>query len=160
VNTIRTHLFDTSALVKLLVDEAGSDVVRSYFGLHSVFAATSLCIGEVLGVLKTQLRQRRISKEQYFSASEELMAHIRNRTIAVEEVPLADRAVFDQTERAATAHSIDIVDAHQLVTLERGFLGALPGEARCVLITADSDLAKAARIRNLSVWNCLCEPAP
>ena len=159
MDTIRTHLIDASALVKLFVREPGSDVVRAYFGEHSVFAATSLCIGEVLGVLKAQWLRKQISHEQYFAASEELMAHLRNGTITIEEVSLADRAVFDETERVAAAHALDIVDAHQLVTLERGFFGKLPGESNGILITADSALANAALERKLRVWNPLSSSA-
>jgi len=34
---IRTHLIDASALIKLVIDEDGSETIRKYFGVGSVF---------------------------------------------------------------------------------------------------------------------------
>jgi predicted nucleic acid-binding protein len=151
MGTVRTFLIDASALVKLLVHEPDSDAFRKYFSQHSVFVTTSLCIGEVLGVLKAKWLRKQITQEEYFRTSEESMAHLRDGSITIEDVSPADRAVFEATERVARDHALDIVDAHQLVTLERGFYGTLGGESRAELLTADSALAKAARERNLRV---------
>ena len=52
--TIRTHFLDTSVLVKLLVQEDRSIVVRKCFDEGSVFWTTSLCFAETLGVLKAK----------------------------------------------------------------------------------------------------------
>jgi predicted nucleic acid-binding protein len=184
MNTIRTHLLDSSALVKLLVKEDKSDLIRSYFDTHSVFWTTSFCFAETLGVLKrkwltksqktsgqsgsqgllaclrTKAHGGSISQDQYLSASEELAALVRNESISIEEVQFTQRSVFDQAEDLAKKYGIDLVDSFQLVTLMIGFPSAMPEESRTILITADKGLAKAARSEGLRSWYFMKEPIP
>jgi len=54
MSAIRIHMLDTSALIKLFLEEDGSDVLRKYYNVHSVFWTTALCFAETLGVLKRE----------------------------------------------------------------------------------------------------------
>jgi len=160
VTTVRTHYLDASAIVKVLVEEDGSDAVRSYLGLHATWVTTSLCFAEVLGVLKAKQLHRHISTEQYLCACEDLMAHIRGQTITIEDVGLTERVVFDQVELLCKRYSLDLSDGCQLLTLRSGQLSHLEGDSRPILVTADKGLAEAARSEGLRAWDCMHEPAP
>jgi predicted nucleic acid-binding protein len=80
-STIRTAYLDASAIVKLLVHEDGSDVVRDYFSRYSGFATTQLCFAETLGALKLKFKHQLLSTEDYLAACAELMAHLRGQTL-------------------------------------------------------------------------------
>jgi predicted nucleic acid-binding protein len=157
---IRTHYLDASAIVKLLVDEDGSAVLRAYFGQHSVFSITSICFAETLGVLKAKFLRKQIDREKYLAACEELMAHLRGETLVIDDVGISGRSTFDQVEKLAEKYSLDISDAYQLVTLRSGAFSRLTGDSHPMLVTADEALAVAAETEGLRVWNCLRQPAP
>jgi len=160
MDSIRTHYLDASAIVKLLVDEDGSDALRAYFGRHSVFYATSICFAETLGVLKAKVLREQLDEEQYLSACEELMAHLRGHTLEIDDVGISQRGTFDEVERLAKKHSLDISDAYQLVTLSCGGLSRLKTGLQPILVTADAALAAAAKSEGLRSWNCLRESEP
>ena len=157
---IRTHYLDASALVKLFIDEDGSAAVRSYLGPHATRVTTSLCFAETLGVLKAKHVHRHISTEEYLAACEDLMAHLRGQTLTIEDIGITERIVFDEMERIAKAHALDLSDACQLLTLRQGALSHLEGDSRPILITADKRLAAAARSEGLRAWDCMHEAAP
>ena len=157
---IRTHYLDASAIVKLLIEEEGSDAVRSYLGPHATWVTTSLCFAETLGVLKAKQVHTHFSMETCHGACEELIGHIRGQTITIEEVGLTERAVFDEVEILCEKHALDLSDGCQLLTLRSGQLSHLEGDSRPILITADKKLAKAARSEGLTAWDCMHEPAP
>lgn len=157
---IRTHYLDASAIIKLLLDEVGSDVLRAYLARHATLMTTSLCFAETLGVLKAKHAHKHISMERYLAACEELMAHIRGATLEIEDIRITERAVFDEVERCVRAHTLDLSDACQLVTVRSGALSTLEGDSRPILVTADKRLAAAARQEGLRAWDCLHEEAP
>ncbi len=161
METIRTHLLDTSALVKLFVDEDGSERIRKYFGAKSVFWTTSLCFAEALGVLKVMhFYRHQITEEQYLSASEELVAHLRNGSISIEEVDITQISTFNEVEKISKLYSIDLADAFQVITMKKGFPSSLECDSKTIFITGDSDLAKAAKNEGLRVWDCMKEETP
>ena len=157
---IRTHYMDTSAIIKLLVQEDGSDKIRNYFSEHSIFSTTSICFAETLGVLKLKYLRKLISQEEYLSASEELMAHLRGTTLQIEDVGISDRQIFNDVEALSKKYNLDISDCYQLVTLRRGFFAQFTNDSQPILITADKDLSVAARKEGFRVWDCLREIAP
>ena len=156
---IHTHYLDASALVKLLVDEDGSTAVRTYLKSHATRLVTSLCFAESLGALKAKHTRKLLSTNQYLSACEELMAHLRNETLVVEDIGISQRETYDEVEHYAKKHSLDISDAFQLVTLRRGLLSSLEGASRPILVTADEALAKAAKSEGFRAWNCMHDHA-
>ena len=184
MGVVRTHLLDATALVKLVVDEDKSDRVRKYYRSQSVFWTTSVCFSEALGVLKRKWLNKSkqpkckmiswfqfsrkqnkfaidaISTENYYCASEELVALLRNDSISLEEVPFTDRSIYDETETLSKKYKLDIIDAFQLVTLLRGFPSKMIGGSKTIFITADRKLAKAAKSEGLRPWNCMKESSP
>jgi predicted nucleic acid-binding protein len=157
---IKTAYLDASALVKLLVPEDGSRAVRDYFSTHSVFTTTSICFAETLGALKLKFKNQLISTDQYLAACSELMAHIRGHTLEIEDIGISKNYIFDEVECIAKMYELDVSDAYQIVTLRRGAFSTLTGDSRPFLITADQQLAAAARREGHQVWDCLRESAP
>jgi len=160
------HYLDASVLVKLAVKEDGSDVVEEYMTREytSAFKTTSLCFVEALGVLKSKyVNQHRldcIDGETYFTGVDELMGYVRRSgPIELVDVSITDSAVFAEVKEIARLYSLDVVDAYQIVSVQRDYFSRFP-EARPILITTDKGLAKAARAKGLRVWNCMKEKAP
>ncbi len=158
---IRTHYLDASAIVKLFVNEQGSDILQQYHKAHSTFYTTSLCFSEAIGVLKVKwLYRKEITQEQYLSAMNDLMASFAYESIGIDDTEIKERAVFREVEILAERYSLDIADAFQIYTLKTGFFSVLAGDSKPILITADSKLAEATRKEGLRVWDCMAEPAP
>lgn len=148
---------DASALVKLVINEPYSETLRAYCG-RALLASTTLCFGEALGVLKAKWTHGRLTQEQYLSACADLFARVRNGSLEIEEIPLFSpdsRPLYEQIEALAAKHQFDISDALQLLTLRSGTYSRLEGVARASLVTADLDLARAARAEAMPVWDCV-----
>lgn len=158
---IRIHYLDASAIVKLFVDEDGSDNLRIYFDSESCFNATSLCFAEALGVLKVKYFYRKeTSEEKYFAAADELLAMVADDTISVQDIEINDRSVFNELEMKARDYAIDISDAFQLATVKRDYFSRFENDSKPILITGDKKLAEAAIKEGLRAWYCVSEAPP
>lgn len=156
------NYLDTSALMKLFVDEKGSDAIRSYFSAPIPFFTSSLCFGEVLGCFKREAKKShgKIRDDTYYHFCSDFMTRISQGLIRVEDAGITDWSIFSEVRGLAEANSLDIADAFLIVCLERGLFSKLPGSIKPLFITADRDLAKVARGRGLNVWNCELEETP
>jgi len=76
VNDIaRAICLDASALVKLYVEELGSDIVQKFVNTEPTRYTTPFCYFEALNVLKVKwLYRKEISKEEYHTATLSLTA--------------------------------------------------------------------------------------
>ena len=160
--TIRTHYLDASAIVKLLVNEEGSERLHSYCEEHTNFRTTALCVGEALGVLKVKhFHRKEIDQDIYFAASE-LLADWTSTLggLEIEEINIGNRSVFYEVEQLCKKYSLDLSDGLQIYTLKRGFLSVLPGDSAPILVTADDALAAAVEREGGRVWHVLREPEP
>jgi predicted nucleic acid-binding protein len=161
----KTHYLDASALVKLVADdpdeEPGRDAVRKYYSGHrdSVYA-TSYCVTETFSVFKRKFLQRRITEDQYIKYVLEFLRLILGVNLRIDEVPILSPVVSTEAERLIKKHKVDFLDCFQIVTILRGRFRELGPNSQSVLITADRDLAKAARAEGARVWECTSEPAP
>ena len=158
---VRANYLDASAIIKVLVEEPDSSLVAAYFkGSHS-FYMTSLCFAEALGVLKAKyFRYRDITEKGYLNWSYRLTVLVRDGRIKLDEVPLTEPKVFEEVEAIVKKYQIDTSDALQIVTIKKGNFRNRVAESQSLLITADGDLAKAARNEGLKVWDCIHEPSP
>ena len=161
---IKPHFLDTSALLKLVVTEDGSDRIRQYIDRETVFFTGSICVAEALGVLKTKhFYKKDLSDEGYFRASHLLFVYLRTGKVRITEekdLSLSDQRVFFKTEALAKKYNIDLADALQIVMLLSEPFSLCVDESTAILITADGGLADAARQEGLLVWNCLREDNP
>ena len=158
---IRVNCFDASALVKLHVEEPGSDILRQYAEMESTKYTTPYCFYEALSVLKVKwLYRREISKEEYHDASLSLTSWFSCTTKRIPDLDFTDPHVFVEVESISERYSLDLSDAFQILSVKKGYFSGLTGDSRTILVTADCCLAKAARNEGIKAWYCLEEPEP
>jgi predicted nucleic acid-binding protein len=160
VTAIRSRYLDASSAAKLVVPEAGSNAVREYFEGAGPFYMTYACALEVFSVLKVKhFYRKELSRDQYFFASYAFSAYLRDQ-IKVEPLAFAEASAFFEIEDLARRHNLDLIDGAQLHTLLKGRFSNFSGPHRNLLITADEQLASAARAEGIDVWDCVHEPKP
>lgn len=131
---------DTSTLLKLVVEEPGSDAAAVIWDSADVLASVSLVVVEARAALAAAHRTGRLTDRQHRRAKQETEA-------LVEELHLVD--VSDGLIAAAA----DVAEADGLRGYDAVHLaGALLIEA-AVLTSADSALCEAASGRGLHVAN-------
>jgi predicted nucleic acid-binding protein len=160
----RVHYLDASVLVKLIVIESGTDTIKKYMRAEhtSTFYATSLCFAETLGALKSKYLRKEMDQEAYLTACDVLSAYISDgisADIELVDVDISDSETFTEVENIVRRYGIDIVDAYQIVTINRDYWSRSQRH-RPILVTADSDLAEAAAGEGLRVWDCLTDQPP
>jgi predicted nucleic acid-binding protein len=154
------HYLDASALVKVVIDEGDHELVRSFFRTNVNLGATSLCVVEALGVIKAKWTYDRISEDEYFKATRQLVQYASGKKLEVEDIGLFTFQGLDAVQAFAKKHSLDMSDALQLDTILRGKYAHLGPNSASTLITADAGLAAAAKSEGIRVWNCIKEPQP
>lgn len=161
VEWVRSLVLDASAVVKLVVSEAGSAAVLRIAEGEELCYLSSVSFVEALGVLKRLWNKGGLDTESYLRATYLLVAYTREGGILIlEDEPISDYQVLFKTEELARKHELDIADALQLFSLRFGRYSRAAGESRPVLVTGDAKLAAAARAENLLVWYCVDEPTP
>lgn len=157
---VKTRYLDASALVKLVINEVDHAPVRLFFQSNVNFCATSLCLAEALGVVKAKWTYGRISEEEYFGATRELVINAWGGKIEINNVDLFSPEGLAPVEALGRKHTLDLSDALQLHTILRGTYSVLGPHSASVLVTADARLAKAAKEEGIRAWNCIAEPPP
>jgi len=157
----RANCFDASALVKVFVEEVGSNIVREYFNHRSPTKYTTpFCFYETLSALKLKWLRGQLTKEQYTEASFRLVAWFGSSTRYARDIDLAEPAVFFRVRDIAERYGIDLSDAFQVISVKEGYFSHLINESRTVLVTADKRLAEVARGEGVRSWYCIEEPEP
>jgi predicted nucleic acid-binding protein len=156
----KKRYLDTSALVKLVIDEGGHQEVRSFFYSDTNFCSTSLCLAEALGVIKNKWNRSLINEEQYFNATRELIISAWGQKIEVNDIDLFTPESQKAVEELARKHKLDLSDALQLETIKQGTYSHLGPNSASVLSTADKKLAEAAKAEGIRSWNCITSSVP
>jgi len=143
----RANCFDASALVKIYVEECGSDIVRSYFFNNAPTRyTTSFCYYEALNVLKVKwLYRNEITKEQYLKHAFELTTWFSSASKRTPDLDFTNPSVFRDVQFIAERNSLDLSDAFQILSVKNGYFSVLVNDSKTILVTADEILAKAAR---------------
>ena len=162
---VKVRYLDASALIKLVVEEQDGYVIREFFHGNANFCTTSLCLAEALGRLKGLWKKGRkdglkLSTDQYFKATRELIIDAWGGRIEVDELKLFDPLIHTDVESLAKKYDIDLSDALQLITIKKGRYSVLVSDSASILITADGPLADAAKSEGVRVWNCVKEQVP
>ncbi|MEW8058543.1 MAG: hypothetical protein AB2787_03650 [Candidatus Thiodiazotropha endolucinida] len=150
------HYLDANCLVKLVVDEIGSNELREHCSKQGIiFATTNFCFYEALGVLKTKwIKKNRpdcISEESYLMACEDLCARVEDEQIKIEEIAIHNRQLFNDSEKLTKKYRIDLSDAFQLVSIKKGMLARLKTPINPNLISEDEGIYRAAKGEGLQV---------
>lgn len=156
----KARYLDASALVKLVVDEGDHEPVRAFFQSNTNFFATSLCLAEALGVVKAKWSYGKITEEQYFNGTRQLVVNAWGKKIEVEDIGLFSPQGLAAVESLAMKYKLDLSDALQLETMLRGKHAHMGPNSASVLVTADAKLAAAAGTEGIRAWNCITEPLP
>ena len=133
-----TLYFETSAFVKLLIEEAGSHTALQAWHSGFPLTASSLLFVETRATLAAAHRGRRMTSEALGHAKWNLAALRRN----INEVEV-DTSVLDQAEELTEEQALRGYDAVHLAS-------ALYAETE-VLVTAGTDLIEAAERCGLTV---------
>ena len=158
---VRANCFDASALLKLYVQEDGSDKLRTYWNREPTKFTTSLCFYEALTLLKVCHFYRKVlDVEAYKRATLDLCAWYGAASKNTPVLNFLSPEVFIAAQRTAEKHKIDLSDAFQIHTVKEGSFSNLRADSRTVLVSADRDLVRAARAEGLLVWSILDESPP
>lgn len=133
---------DTSTLIKLIIDEEGSDRAELIWRSADSVASVSLVVVEARAALAAAVRSDRLSSEQLHVAKTELAAF-------VDDLHLVDMTedLIESAARLAESESLRGYDAVHLAS-------ALLVDA-AVLTSADRDLCEAAERQGLHIANPL-----
>lgn len=157
----RANCFDSSALVKLHVEEDGSDIIRSYFASEATKYTTPFCFYGALGVLKVKwMYQNEITKDQYLKAAFRLTAWYGATTRRINDVDFQSPIIAKDVHRLVDETSLDLSDAFQIISVKQGFFSRMAGDSKTILVTGDKKLASAARKEGIRTWYFLEETVP
>jgi predicted nucleic acid-binding protein len=161
---IKVHYFDASALVKLAANDPdegpGRSELRRYHREHAHPGYTvSFCVAEALGALKLKFLRQKISETDYLKYVKDLIRIVCN-TFQIDELEILSPVVSGEFERLVAKYKLDFVDCLQIATLKHGKYRIFDGPSKSILITADRELAKAARSEGARVWECSSENPP
>jgi len=144
--------FDSSALVKSVVDEAGSSEIIEFLEKYvtdeeSVLVTSAITKAEVMAALSAMRRGRHLTEKKFRKAVADFK--MRWKVFSVPEVSVQ---LIDRAGEIGLNHKIKGCDAFQL---------ACAIESETVLfVSTDNDLNTAASQNGLIVWNPMNQPVP
>ena len=101
---IKASHLDASAAVKLVLQERGSEQLRSYFASPANFYITSVCLAEALGVFKRKRLRDEISEKQYLTTCYLLLGYLRNPPrIRMDEIEVSSVDIFAKSRGDRTS---------------------------------------------------------
>ena len=154
-----TYFFDTSAIVKLFLNEPGSATAYQIFSTSKPIYTSWVLVAEALGVLKRAWLEKRISDGQYQGDVLMLFAHIREGGLQLidvgEDYGSVGLATYElELIDAAKKHpdlKLDAADALQFAAIDRSFVSTFAGGSEIQVVTADKKLADAFERENRRV---------
>ncbi len=144
--------FDSSALVKSVVDEEGSPQVKRFLSECLVseeidFVTSAITKAEVMAALSAMRRGKHLTEKKFRKAIAGF--EVRWEIFSVPEVTVS---LIDKAGEIGLNHKIKGCDAFQLAC-------AVESEST-LFISTDNDLNTAAVQKGLSVWNPMTDPIP
>ena len=161
INHLRADFFDASALIKIYCDEPCSGIVRQYFNLRTTNYTTPICSYEAMNILKGKWKHKgQLTHDQYVDAAYSLTAWYGASSTQIKDLDFIDPLTFFNAKEIAHRSKLDVSDAFQVLSVKSGFFSSFANKFKTVLVTADKELADAARSEGLIAWNVMQEPAP
>ncbi len=143
---------DSSALVKMLVDEPGSLEIKQfaaeYFSKDAVRVVTAVITkAEIMAALAAMRRGKHLTQKKFEKAVTDFRIHWKSFYI-----PTVSVSLIDEAGELGLNYKLKGCDAFQLAS-------ALDVNAD-LLISADKELNIAASETGLSYWNPMTQPIP
>lgn len=159
--TARANCFDASALVKVFANEPDSEAVRTYFHAEPTKYTTPFCFYETLNILKSKwVYRNELDRDAYLARSYRLAVWYQSAVRHVNDLDFTDPTVFDKAKELVRRTNLDLSDAFQILSIQRGYFSHMARDSQTVLVTADRGLAAAARTEGLRVWSTTEEVSP
>ena len=159
--TGRANCFDASALVKNYVEEEGSNIIREYWNSEPTRYTTLFCYFEALSVLKVKWKYKKeITEDEYHKACESLTFWFAHVSKTIRDLDFTSYTTYFAARDIAKKYSLDLSDAFQILSVKEGYFSPLTRDSKTILVTADKELAEAAKSEGIRVWNCMKEPVP
>jgi predicted nucleic acid-binding protein len=149
---MRPYFFDASAMVKLVLNERGSQAVRSFCAGSYVARSTWLSLAEAYGVVKRHWLKQRWSPQQYYRKIFALQRYVQQRIKLDGPVNLST-AQLREARRIHQTYRVDFSDALHIVLLRSGFYARLLGNSKPVLVASDKSLLRVAAAEGIATWN-------
>ena len=157
----RADFFDASALAKIYSDEPRSEIARAYFQSRATKYTTPFCFYEAMNVLKGKWKFKgQLTIDQYLEAAHKLTAWYGASSAKIKDLNFADPVIFLAAKEIAERNGLDLSDAFQILSVSKGYFSVLVNDSTTILVTADKELAEAARTEGLRAWNLMLEPPP
>lgn len=153
------YYLDASALVRLVVNEPGSNDVRQYFNGNSGACATFVSYIEALGVLKRKW-QDNWQDSNYHKAVDDLQIPVYGGKLEIDDTSLANPAIFREVAAFSQSHNLDFADALQLFAIKKGKYSPFTAGSNTRFIAADGNLVRAARSNKVLTWKCSKDGPP
>ena len=132
--------FDTSAFIKLIINEIGTDEVESYWDEGGDVASCQLLVVESTAALVRARQSDRISIATYNSSISLLdNLYVRLTIVNIDENLLADACDVTKTEKLRAYDAVHLASALKI--------GA------DIFASADADLCRAANRQGLNIFN-------
>ena len=164
MDTTGALYFDASALVKLIANEAsealGQVAVRQFYYNHANRYATSFCVAETFSVFKLKYLRHEIDRATYIKYVQGFIRTVIGVSLQLDEVSILSPTLFREAEQLINKYGIDFIDCCQIVTILHGKFSECGPISKSLLVTADRDLAKAARGEGARVWEITSEAVP
>ena len=153
------YYLDACALVRLVVNEPGANDVRQYFNTNSGACATFVSFVEALRVLKRKW-QDNWQDSDYQKAVEDLQSPVYGEKLELDDISLANPALFREVAAFSKLHNLDFADALQLYAIKKGKYSPFTSGSNTRFISADGDLVRAARNNKVLTWECSKDGSP
>jgi predicted nucleic acid-binding protein len=126
------RLFDSSAFAKRYIEEAGSQAVDDICQRTTTLALSVLCVPEIISALNRRVREKRLSRQAYFTAKRRLSADV------------ADAVVIELTPEVVS-RAILLLETNDLRSLDAIHVACALEWGAAEFISADERQVKAAR---------------
>jgi hypothetical protein len=130
--------FDSSALSKRYIQEAGSDRVDAILSSASALGVSVICISEVVSALCRRRRERKLSTQQYLEAKRALFSDVEDASV----VAITDEVV---------ALAVDVLERWPLRSSDSLHVACAAEWSAQLFVSADERQCAAARAYGLEV---------
>jgi len=156
---LKLYFFDTSAIIRMVLDEPGSEKVNAILrSMDSQVFTSWILLSEALGVLKRKFLDKELCVHDYQSIVKKLFRFIEDRSLRPIDVVVENEKAalttntFDIVQLSKKYPHLDAADIAQFAAIQNSFLKWFTVKNGIKLVTADGKLAAAAKLEKIDVY--------